>query len=401
MRFGWMKFIDNWLGVPLCLLLSRYDRWSRPAAAPGAEAEISRLLLIKFFGLGSIVFISPALRLLRRRYPRARIVFLTFARNRELCELLPEIDEVLLFSPDSLWRLPGNVWRLLWHLRRLSCERVYNFEFHARFPAIVAYLSGAGQIVEFHDQNFYKGRWRSQKINYSVHEHVTNSFAHLVAGGGAVAAALPPTTLLVPPAAREEMARILAAIPPARVGGRLWLGVNVNASEMALERRWPLPYFAELLSRLHEEFKPVFFLLGAPGEREYVSALSRLLPEDVELHNLAGLFSLSALIAFLSECDLLISNDSGPLHLGGAVGIPTVSFFGPETPEHYGPLGPRHLIFYRSLPCSPCLSPLNMKSVSCPREQQCLTSLGPEEVYAQVRPKMRALLAARGYETAF
>lgn len=401
MRFEVMKFIDNWVGVPCCLALSLYDRFFRPSRVVPPENEVRQLLLIKFFGLGSIVFITPALRLLRRRYPRAKITFLTFARNLPLCALIPEIDQVVPFAPATLWSLPRQVFQLLRELRRNGFDRVYNFEFHARFPAIVAYLSGTGQIVEFHSPRFYKGAWASVKIPFTVHEHVTNSFAHLVAGGGAVGDGLPPTTLAVPLTAQEEVERVVALVAPdLPAHSRLIVGVNVNASEMALERRWPLANFAELLVRLHAEFAPAIFLLGTESEAEYVESLCQLLPPSVPTYSLAGRLSLTGLLAFLQRCDLVISNDSGPLHLAEAVGVPTVSFFGPETPEHYGPLGEDHLVFYQNLACSPCLSPLTMKSVSCPRQCQCLTTLGAGEVYGQVRQKLLALVAERGHETA-
>jgi len=88
------------------------------------------------------------------------------------------------------------------------------------------------------------------------------------------------------------------------------------------------------------------------------------------------------LLPFLRGCDLFITNDSGPLHMAALVGTPTVSFFGPETPEFYGPLGDSETtaVFYKHLYCSPCLSAYNVKTPVCGGDNRCLQAITVDEV---------------------
>ena len=80
---------------------------------------------------------------------------------------------------------------------------------------------------------------------------------------------------------------------------------------------------------------------------------------------MCGKINISQLITVLGYCDLFITNDSGPLHLAMILDIPTISFFGPETPVTYGPQGEKHTVFYEDIYCSPCINIYNAKSTKC------------------------------------
>jgi ADP-heptose:LPS heptosyltransferase len=85
-------------------------------------------------------------------------------------------------------------------------------------------------------------------------------------------------------------------------------------------------------------------------------------------------------MALLSLSTACISNDSGPLHIAAALGIPTVSFFGPESPLLYGPRGNGHTVFYAGIYCSPCLNVYNAKQAMCSGDNTCMQAITPEQV---------------------
>ena len=93
----------------------------------------------------------------------------------------------------------------------------------------------------------------------------------------------------------------------------------------------------------------------------YVQEFCRQLPEIGQIVNLCGKLSIPQLVGLFSKSDFLITNDSGPLHIAVSVGLPTLSFFGPETPYLYGPQGDQHYVFYSDIFCSPCLNIYNSK----------------------------------------
>ncbi|MBI3813147.1 MAG: glycosyltransferase family 9 protein, partial [Nitrospinae bacterium] len=365
-----------------------------------------RILLIKFFGIGSIIYISPSIRALRDKYPNAKISFLTFAEHTGLCEMIDGIDNVITFKIRGLINLIKDVPLLILKLRKEKFDRVYNFEFHARFPTIVSYLSGAREMTEFHSDFFYKGNLRSKKIPYTLDRHVISSFMDMVSDNHSGLSNLSINLSLqalsrelnIPASDERYIDSFLAyhikpanpPSPPFSKGGMGGLiGVNINTSGMAYERRWHIKKFTSLIELLINRYDAYIFLTGGKGDFNYVSSLKEFFKNNERVINTAGKLSLKQLAALYKRCNLVISNDSGPLHIAEAVGTKTVSLFGPETPAHYGPIGENHTVIYKALPCSPCLSPLNMKSANCNIGVKCMESITVDEVFSAVRGMLR------------
>ena len=117
--------------------------------------------------------------------------------------------------------------------------------------------------------------------------------------------------------------------------------------------------------------------------------------QPTTISDLSGQLTIEALIDLLSGAALLVTNDTGPLHLADALGTPTVGLFGPNTPQRYGPRRAGSLALHTDLPCSPCLDDRHMKHSSC-RHYSCMTSLAVEDV-AQA---CRALLKTSSHQPA-
>ena len=162
--------------------------------------------------------------------------------------------------------------------------------------------------------------------------------------------------------------------------------VNINAGVLSLNRRWPRDYFATLTRELLNKYNVRIFLIGGEGDREYVNGLISELTDDPRVINTCGELSIKQLVGLFSECTMLISNDSGPLHLAYVVGLSTLSFFGPETPALYGPLGENHYVFYEDLFCSPCLNIYNSKLTHC-KDNVCLKNISPASVLKLIEEK--------------
>jgi lipopolysaccharide heptosyltransferase II len=161
-----------------------------------------------------------------------------------------------------------------------------------------------------------------------------------------------------------------------------FLGICAGA-EYGPAKRWPLENFAAVargLSTRWPEIEWRFF--GAPGEAAMGEELEARL-QGVKHRNFVGKTSLAQLVQNLKQCRLLLTNDTGTMHLAAALGVPTVSIFGSTEPVLTGPLGPHHRIVRHHLPCSPCFKR------ECPfGHYQCMTGVTVERVEAEV---MKAL----------
>ena len=145
-------------------------------------------------------------------------------------------------------------------------------------------------------------------------------------------------------------------------------------------KRWPARHFAELVRSLAQQFPDArFAILGDKGDQPLGEIISRAAPE--RCLNLCGQTSLLEMIEWVRLGDLMVTNDTGPMHAAAALGKPLVALFGPTEPRRTGPYGQLENVLRLDLPCSPCL-----KSVChFEKPEECLRALSPAQVLAHVR----------------
>jgi ADP-heptose:LPS heptosyltransferase len=386
-----MRRIDQYLGPPICLLLgaARFlvDR-VRPRV--GAGGEIRKLLVIKFWGLGSIVLSTPALRALKKRYPGATITFLTFEQNAGACRMIRAIDRVRPYRARGPLSFLASFADLVLFLRRERFDAVVDLEAFSNFTSILTALSGAPITVGFHTPKFWRARFYWRRVAFDQSQHIADIFLKAARALGADADGKQLDALDAGGGDAEPMLdRLLAE--RSVVATEPLVCINVNASPLDYKRRWPLAHYRELIARIlsgFDEFRLV--LIGARDEARYVAELTRSLPAHPNLIDLSGRISVEQLVLLLKRSELFIGNDSGPLHLAVAAGTPTISFFGPETPALYGPRGEGHVALYKGLPCSPCLNVHHSKENGSCRDNVCMKSIEVEEAWTVVREQLHA-----------
>jgi len=386
----WAMKIDRAVGLPLGLALRAIDQLRPRSPRPCAPLEPPKeILVLKCLGFGSIVQMAPMLCTLREAYPTARITLLTFEQNSGLASLLPAVDvvETIEFR-RGLLRFLLDTARQCLRLRARNPELIIDAEFFSYYVAFLTWLvarRGAVSIGYFNNRRS-KDWIFTHAIAIDLSEHITEAFQKALAP---LQLETPPRTLAacgfrVPEQAKASLRAKLPVDPADTVV------VNINASDLCLNRRWPMAHFQELLRSLAvlEEFKgKVFVLIGGPEDVAYVQACAQGLTDLPALCSLAGNTSLDELAALLSGAALFIGNDSGPLHLAEAYGLRSISFFGPETPHLYGPRGGEHRVFYTRPHCSPCLNVFYSKENNC-RDNICMKRIAPDTVLGEARQMM-------------
>ena len=150
-------------------------------------------------------------------------------------------------------------------------------------------------------------------------------------------------------------------------------------------KRWPPQLVAQTIVRLSREAGARCVLFGAGGDRDSGREIESSLPSDVRIVNLIGRTDLRLLVGAISRCAAFVSNDSGAMHLAGAVGTPLAALFGPTREKETAPLmrhGGRSEVLINHVWCRPCMLR------ECPFEHQCMTGLKPERVFESVRVLM-------------
>jgi len=146
---------------------------------------------------------------------------------------------------------------------------------------------------------------------------------------------------------------------------------------------WPRENFIKLIEFIAGHFQSVnIVLVGSPSEMQYVQGIYSDLPENIKesVTDLSGKLKISEFLALVKRSRFFITNDSGPLHIAAALGIQTLSFFGPESPMLYGPVGDGHTVLYAGIYCSPCLNVFNAKTAMCNGDNKCMKQIGLQEV---------------------
>jgi ADP-heptose:LPS heptosyltransferase len=364
-----MRNLDRFVGVPCCWILAGVLRLLPPNETVHSSREVHHILVVKFFGLGSIILSTAALSMLKKRFPQAMITFLSFESNRELLERIPLVDNVVTIRTTTFSTFASDLSSLVRTLFSAKYELVFDFEFFSKFSTMLVGMSRARYRVGFALPAMWRSRLLTHQVSLVKGRHVKEAFCSQVQAllvDASVEEIAPPTIF------PEDSASLDRKMPS---GGGSIITVNVNAGVTFIERRWAPYRFAELIEELSREGSFFFVLTGTMPERAYVQKVIETTSNPERCWNAAGLLKLPELGALLQRSTLVISNDSGPLHLAAALGAPTIGLFGPESPEFYGPIGSSAFSLYNKIPCSPCMNVYSAKSFRCPYDAQCMKSI--------------------------
>ncbi len=386
MSLALLKWIDQYLGAILCLALYLVERLRRGRRRRG---EPHKILFIKLWGMGSLLNAVPAftaakwgLRKTQNAKRKTEIYLLTFRRNSQICEWLNVVDSTLfLDNPRPSVAFLLNLLQLLQRLRAERFDVVIDLEFFVRFTTVLTYLTDAPCRVGFDSPKLWRSSLYTHVAPFRAHAHITDCFLDLARCIGAQ-----PTTCRERTPCRSESVPALKHFPISQFPNfpTPLVCLNPNASEVSHLSRWMPENFARLADELIDRYGVTVGLTGAPNEVEFVESVRRMARHADEIIVFAGKTTILQLIALLQRCRVFITNDSGPMHLAAAIGVPTIALFGPDTPTRYGPRGAQHTILYKPPWCSPCYNLYENKSTRCKNEvyQCCLRSITVEEVVA-------------------
>jgi heptosyltransferase-2 len=400
--------IDRWFGLPLVWSLNLLARALGVLLRRdhSVHPQTTRTIVVaKFFGMGSILQATPLLGALKRHFPQARLVFVTARGNRPLLERLPGIDACLYVDDASLLALATTTATTvvrLWHLR---ADLYFDLEVYSAYAALLSILSVARNRVGFYRYSTaFKRGLCTHLVFFNARQPIRRIYLQL---GRAAGVPPPPQDELAPPRVDEAdraglVGKLAALAGTERAAGPAWergngyLVINPNASDLLLERRWPLAGFADTIEALAEgEVRIV--LIGSRDEAAHVAALRERLSPTVRrtVVDTSGLLTLGELLALLQEARCLLTNDTGPMHMSIALGRPTVCLFGPCSPDHYGIDRPGNEILYRPVFCSPCVH--EVERPPCGGNNVCMQLIEPGEVVRAVRRALAHDASQRGH----
>jgi lipopolysaccharide heptosyltransferase II len=324
-----------------------------------------RVLVLHPGYLGDTVFLGPAVRALKARWPEGEVALCVTPRGAPVARLLPGCDQVIVYDKRGADRgLPG-LWRVARRLRALRPELALVPHYSPRSGAL-ALLSGAGRRIGY-------ALLCNERVPLDRSRPFVDRALALAARAGASGA---PELALERPAGLGRYAEdVLAG------AGRPLVGL-VPGAEWAT-KRWGTERYAALAREL-ECAGSTILVLGGPGEREAAARIQQL--AGVPLRDTTG-NAIDEAIAILARCDLVIGGDTGLVHCARALGRPTLVLFGPTAPARHR-FTPRERYLALRLPCQPCH---DHGPARCPLgHHDCMRLLDPTDVVEAARALLDA-----------
>ncbi|HEU5347763.1 MAG TPA: lipopolysaccharide heptosyltransferase II [Ktedonobacterales bacterium] len=376
-----------WYGIgAIGYLIRRRNPPTTPFRA--GDPAVRRILVVRVDLLGDTVLTMPAIAALRRGYPKARIDILVQQSTADVLAGERDIAHVIIYNPQAYRRKGG--WRLalglLWRLRRARYDIAISIS--GDIGSILTRLSGAKRTIGYAGEAYpYMLTDPVPGRRYAVAQHETRYVLTLArAAGGIVEAEDVRPQLHVIPKERQEMAAMIG-LARAKLGhGGPIIAMHAGARN-GQAKRWPTRHFAMLADQLAEELDALVVVTGAPNEASLARDITRY--ARYPLLNVSGKTSLPQLVALLAESDVLVTGDSGPMHIACAVETPVVVMHGPTDPTLSGPTAPDAIILRHKLWCSPCYDA--SATAECRFGNPiCMKAIAPRAVFAAVYRQLQA-----------
>jgi heptosyltransferase II len=330
------------------------------------QKDINSILIRGTNWIGDAIMTLPAMASIRATYPHARIAVLVKPWVADIYKLFSAVDEIIMY--EDKYDTPAGVFRLANVLKKRNFDAAILLQnaieaaiiaFAARIPLRAGYDSDSRGLLLTHSIKRTKEIREVHQIDY---------YLEMVRALGCVSVdhemRLPSMIKL-----RDAQNIINKYIPETN---KAIIGIAPGAT-YGPAKRWPPERFAAVVDKLSQSFPLQGILLGSRADWDVAEEVRKT--ARTELLNLAGKTNLREAIHLISRCHLFISNDSGLMHIAGALNIPTVAIFGSTNPITTSPAGNKTTIVRQDVSCSPCLKK------TCPTDFRCMKLISVEDVF--------------------
>ncbi len=401
-----ISFVFNFsygkIAIPIFKGLLRQKRYTPPTLSYDYKKVLVNFQKHDFIGLGDAVIFSSLFKILKYRFPEAKLYLLTNAQNKHLNIIWKDhtyVDEFLVhppLSPRYFFHWLAFYYKLTKSDFDLSIiqahKSVVNKVRGSWFPLdpLLTYLCGIREIIGFYD------RWPQDIVFSKIIDQfglsggkTLDNIPHWsdIAFEYAMAISLRPEDHSI--ALKKHVKFDWMKLP---YDSKIMIAINPGGDKN-FDRRWPLEKFKDLCISLSAKYDPIIFLVGGPDETDIRTNLVQAVlneRDNVKIHNIiAG--SLNETLNYIGQSNVFIGNDTGTTHLAAAIDEPNiVAIFGPTDPTYWGPenLSSRHQVIALEIPCRPCdllYDPVGHKDCYLTtNKHKCLRDLSTEKVLRAV-----------------
>lgn len=329
------------------------------------ERDYQTIVVSKFKGMGSILQASPLLIAIKRKYPNAHLIFVSSAANQSILEKIDPIDQIITVDDRSLLKFIRSNASALLKLLRIRPQLYIDLEVYSDYSTLFTLFTLSINRVGFYlrSSSFRTGIY-THMMFFNPRVPISKVYLQL-----AYLIGCPEETI--------ELYPIHQHLKPESIL-REYIVINPNASDLRLERKWGKENVIALIERI-VDFLPDcdVYLVGSPAESAYTEEIA-VAVNHPNVYNRAGKTSIDTLIGLIANARLMISNDTGPMHIAFCTKTPIICLFGPCSPEQYGTEKTAHII-YKKVYCSPCVHDFEVSP--CKGNNVCMQLITVDEVF--------------------
>jgi ADP-heptose:LPS heptosyltransferase len=338
------------------------------------EKKIKTIAICKFKGLGSIIQATPLILNLKNKYKDAEIIFVTTPGNKEFLKKINQINTIVCLDDKNMFRLLVTFFSSIIFLIRKRIDVYVDLEIYSNFSSLYTTLTISKNRIGYY--------LRSSEYRLGIYTHMMyfNTSVPISRIYLQMARLLNCTEI------SEELFHLKSEVDLKELlsqwgilnHSEKYIVINVNASDLRLERRWAAENYVELIIQLKEKYPDcIFLLIGGKAEVGYVNELYLKIPNPQNVYNIAGLTNIEQLICIIQYTQVLITNDTGPMHIAMACKTKALALFGPCSPIQYGN-NPYCIPIYMKVYCSPCVH--EFETSPCNGNNQCMKLINVSEV---------------------
>jgi heptosyltransferase-2 len=335
----------------------------------------AKILIRSTNWIGDAIMTTPAVRTIRRNFPKAHITLLALPWVADIFTDSPHLDSIFPYHKNGIHQGLGGRIRLI---RQLSQQRfdlaiLLQNAFEAALittlagiPARAGYTTDGRAMLLTHRVPLDKETKKRHQVYY---------YQELLTKLG-----LQPGPdqlfLRLPAAVRTWAEDFTNTLQKDRGIHQYLVGLNPGAS-YGPAKRWPAEKYGELAAGIADKTGARILVFGTPGDRDAALIIQRFAPENVV--DLTGKTTLAEAMALIERCGVFITNDSGLMHVAAALRTPLVAIFGSTNPMTTGPFSPDSKIIRKEIDCSPCMA------THCKADFRCMQEISSDEVYAAAK----------------
>jgi len=330
---------------------------------------VKRIAVCKLLGMGSIIQSTSLINSLRANFPNAELIFITTKKNIDLLKIIKPVDKIYAIDDSNIFILLMSLAKFKIYFLFNRIDYYFDLEVHSNFSTILTLLSFSRNKIGYYlKEEWFRICLYTEMIFYNTNAPVNSVYNQSLKLLGI----------------KEEVSE-LYDFDNTDSSSQFsfdsdYIVINPNASDLRIERRWYYKNYVELINSILEENRSFRVILtGSKTECDYVNKIYSEIDNKYKSNvmDTSGKLSIEELINLIRNCKLLITNDSGPLHIAFALKKKTVALFGPCSPRQY--IIHKNVYFiYKNIYCSPCVHQFTISP--CKGDNQCMKQLKIGEV---------------------